>query len=78
MKHLGAMLNISGSCDDEVEQRIGVASNLIGAMRKQALVRRELKKLAKCDSIMPWFYPQCCMDVRHGRCRDDMRAGCEP
>ena len=47
MKYLGVMLSASGRCDDEIEQRIGAAANVVGAMRKQVLVRRELKKSTK-------------------------------
>ena len=45
---IGVMLNTSGICDDKIEQRIiTAASNVIGAMRKQMLDRRELKKSTK-------------------------------
>ena len=47
MKYLGVMLSASGRCDDEIEQRIGAATNVIGAMRKQVQDRRELKKSTK-------------------------------
>ena len=47
MKYLGVMLSASGRCDDEIEQRIGAAANVVGAMRKQVLDRRELKKSTK-------------------------------
>ena len=35
MKYLGAMISSDGSIDREVEQRIGMASKLIGAMEVQ-------------------------------------------
>ena len=44
LKYLGVMLNRSGNCDDEIEQRIGAASKVVGAMRKLVLDRKELKK----------------------------------
>ena len=47
MKYLGVMLSASGRCDDEIEQRIGAATNVIGAMRKQVQDRREPKKSTK-------------------------------
>ena len=36
-----------GSCDEDIEQRIGAATRVIGAMRKEVLERRELKKETK-------------------------------
>ena len=47
LTYLGVMLNASGNCDDETEQRIAAASTVIGAMWKQVLDRRELKKSTK-------------------------------
>ena len=43
MKHLGALFN-EGSCEDEIENRIGAAVKVIGAMRSEVLERRELSK----------------------------------
>ena len=37
----------NGGCDDEIEQRIGAAAIGVGAMRKEGLERRELKKKTK-------------------------------
>ena len=34
-------------CDDEIEQRIGTAARVVGAMRKKVLERRELQKTTK-------------------------------
>ena len=76
MKYLGMMLNASGSCDDKIEQRIAAVSNVIGAMRKQVLDWRELNKsIMKVYNVM--VLPTSCMDVRHGQCKDDMKAGCK-
>ena len=47
LKYLGVMLRASGRCDDELEQRIGAASSVVGAMMKRVLDRRELKKSTK-------------------------------
>ena len=46
-KYLGAMFNEEGTCDDEIENRIGTASKAIGALRKEVLERRELSKDTK-------------------------------
>ena len=37
MKNLGAMLDEEGSCEAEVDHRIGAASKVIGAMRKEII-----------------------------------------
>ena len=34
MKYLGAMLEEEGSCEAEIDHRIGAASKVIGALRK--------------------------------------------
>ena len=47
MKYLGAMLDEEGSCEVEVDHRIGAASKVIGAMRKEIIDRRELSKATK-------------------------------
>ena len=47
MKYLGALFNGEGSCDEEIENRIGAASKVIGAMRSEVLERRELNKETK-------------------------------
>ena len=44
MKYLGALFNEEGSCEDEIDNRIGAAAKVIGAMRSEALERRELSK----------------------------------
>ena len=41
------MISGDGVCDDEIEQRIGAAAGVVGAMRKEVLERRELQKLTK-------------------------------
>ena len=47
LKYPGVMLSASGRCDDELEQRIGAASSVVGAMMKRMLDRRGLKKSTK-------------------------------
>ena len=47
LKYLGVMISGDGRCDDEIEQRIGAAARVVGAMRKEALERRELQKRTK-------------------------------
>ena len=34
------MISGDGRCDDEIEQRIGAAARVVGAMRKEVLERR--------------------------------------
>ena len=50
MKYLGAMLEEEGSCETEVDHRIGAASKVIGALRKEVISQRELNKSTKLKS----------------------------
>ena len=56
MKYLPAILNKEGSCETEVDQRIGAASKVIGAMRKEIIDRRELSKALR---VMPTLLYTC-------------------
>ena len=47
LKYLGVMISGDGVCDDEMEQRIGAAARVVGAMRKEVLERRDLQKKTK-------------------------------
>ena len=47
MKYLGAILSAYGTCEKEIEHRVGGAARVIGAMRNEVLERRELKKATK-------------------------------
>ena len=47
MKYLRALFNEEGSCEEEIENRIGAASKVIGAMRSEVLERRDLSKGTK-------------------------------
>ena len=42
LKYLGSRISADGSCDEDIEQRIGAATRVIGTMRKEVLERREL------------------------------------
>ncbi len=44
LKYLGSSISADGSCDEDIEQRKGAAMRVIGAMRKEVLEQRELKK----------------------------------
>ena len=37
MKYLGALFNEEGTCEGEIDNRIGAASKVIGAMRSEVL-----------------------------------------
>ena len=41
-KYLGAMFNVEASCGDEIENRIGIATRMVGALRRQVIEREEL------------------------------------
>ena len=47
LKYLRVTISGDGGCDDEIEQRIGAAARVVGAMRKEVLERRELQKKTK-------------------------------
>ena len=47
MKCLGAMFSSDGNIDSEVEQRIGMASKMIGAIERTVLGWKELIKARK-------------------------------
>ena len=57
MKYLGATLDEEGSCEAEVDHRIGAASKVIRAMRKKIIDRRELSKAAKFRVINATVMP---------------------
>ena len=50
MKYLGVMISSDGSMDSEVEQRIGMASKMIGAIGRTVLGRKELTKSTKLSA----------------------------
>ena len=47
LKYLGVMVSSDGLCDEEIEQHVGAAAKVVGAMRKEVLERRELLKKTK-------------------------------
>ena len=47
MKYLGALFNEEGTCEDEIESRIGATGRTIGALRQEVVDRRELSKTTK-------------------------------
>ena len=63
MKYLGALFNEEGSCEEEIENRIGAATKLIGAMRSEVLERRELSKQTKLRvfnaMVVPTLFYRC-------------------
>ena len=40
LKYLGVMISSDGLCDEEIEQHVGAAAKVVGAMRKEVLERR--------------------------------------
>ena len=47
LKYLGSSISADGSSEEDIEQRIGAATRVVGAMRKEVLERREIKKETK-------------------------------
>ena len=68
------MISANRKCDEEIEQRVGAAAKVVGAMRKEVLERRELMKKTKLRVSMPWWCPHSFMDARCGLCRESMRV----
>ena len=56
-KYLGVTISGDGGCDDEIEQRIGAAARVVGAMRKEVLERRELQKKTKMRGFNAMVVP---------------------
>ena len=56
-KYLGAMFNVEASCDDEIENRIGIATRMVGALRRQVIERKELSKATKLRVINAMVVP---------------------
>ena len=59
MKYLGALFNEEGSCKEEIENRIGAASKVIGAMISEVLERRELSKAESVAMVVPMLLNGC-------------------
>ena len=51
MKYIGVMISSDGSMNSEVEQRIGTASKMIGAIGRTVLGRKELTKSTKVQVV---------------------------
>ena len=47
MKYLGVLFNEEGTCEEEIDDRMGAALKVIGAMRSEVLERRELSNGSK-------------------------------
>ena len=50
-KYLGAMFNEEGSCDHEIENRLGAAARMVGALRSEVFERKLLSKATKLRVI---------------------------
>ena len=57
VKYLGAMFNDEASCDDEIENRIGTATRMVGGLRRQVIERKELSKATKLIIIDAMIVP---------------------
>ena len=57
MKYLGTMISSDGSMDSEVEQRVGMASRMVGAIGSTVLGRKELTKGTKLRVVNATVIP---------------------
>ena len=57
MKYLGTMISSDGSMDSEVEQRIGMASRMVGAIESTMLGRKKLTKETKLRMVNATMIP---------------------
>ena len=57
MKYLGTMISSDGSMDSEVEQRIGMASRMVGAIGSTVLGRKELTEGTKLRVVNATVIP---------------------
>ena len=57
MKCLGTMISSEGSIDSEVEQRVGMASRMVGAIGTMVLGRKEQSKEAKLRVVNAMVIP---------------------
>ena len=74
MKYLGTMISSDGSMDSEVEQRIGMASRMVGAIGSTVPGRKKLTKGTKLRvvnaTVIPMLTYMCeasALQVRHKR-----------
>ena len=74
LKYLGVTISGDGGCDDKIEQRIGAAMRVVGAMRKEVLEGRELQKKTKMRVFNAMVVPHYSTGVRHGQYRRDMKV----
>ena len=72
MKYSGTMISSDGSMDSEVEQRIGMASRMVGAIGSTVLGRKELTKGTKLRvvnatviSMLTYGYEAWALQARH-------------
>ena len=73
IQYLGAMFNEEASCDDEIGNRIGTASRIAGALRRQVMEWKELSEATKLRAKL-WLCQPCCIGARLGLFRRDTEA----
>ena len=56
-KYLEAMFNVEASCDDEIENKIGIATRMVGALGRLVMERKELSKATKLRVINAMVVP---------------------
>ena len=72
MKYLGTVISSDVSMDSEVEQRVGMASRMVGAIGSTVLGLKELTKGTKLRVVNATVIPTLTC-VKHGCCKQDIR-----
>ena len=44
LKYLGSIISADGWSDEDIEQRVGAATRVVGVMRKEVIEQTELRK----------------------------------
>ena len=50
LKYLGSIISAGGSSDEDIEQRIGAATRVVGAMGKE-VIKRHISRLQACEMM---------------------------